>query len=330
MKAVVCKEHGPPEKLVLEETQSRPLADGELRVAIHAAGVNFPDTLIIQNLYQFKPELPFTPGGEFTGVVTEVADDVTTHSVGDRVVCMQLTGGFADEAVLPAASCMPVPGGLDMVTAAGVTMTYGTSLYALKNRAKLQPGETLLVLGAAGGVGIAAVELGKLMGARVIAAAGSDEKLAFCRERGADEVINYDSEDLKQRTKDLTGGKGADVIYDAVGGDYFDKAIRAINWEGRMLIIGFASGRIPELPVNLALLKGCQVVGVFWGSFTMREPEANAANMAQLGEWYSSGALNPHVCEQVPLERAGEALRMILDRKARGKVVLVTDNIEAA
>ena len=324
MKAVLCKEYGPPETLVVEEVESPPLAPGQVRIAVHACGVNFPDTLIIQNKYQFKPELPFSPGGEVAGEIIEVGADAEGVAVGDRVIAMVLCGGYAEELCTEATSVMPIPNGMEYTTAAGFTMTYGTSLYALKQRGHIQPGETLLVLGAAGGVGLAAVELGKVLGARVIAAASSEDKLALCREYGADETINYVEENLKERTKELTGGKGADVIYDAVGGDAFDQAIRCINWEGRLLIVGFASGRIPELPVNLALLKGCQIVGVFWGAFTMREPQENAANLAELGRWFEEGKLKPHVCATYPLERSAEALQQILDRKAKGKIVLTT------
>ncbi len=323
MKAVLCKEYGPPESLVVEELPSPPLEPGQVRLRVRACGVNFPDTLIIENKYQFKPPLPFVPGGEAAGEVIEVASGVSTVSVGDRVIAMVLCGGYADELVADVSRVMPIPEGMDDATAAGFTMVYGTSHYALKQRAELRPGETLLVLGAAGGVGLAAVELGKLMGARVIAAAGSADKLQLCKEYGADELIDYSKESLKDRTRELTGGIGADVIYDPVGGDLFDQAIRAINWKGRMLIVGFASGRIPELPVNLALLKGCQVVGVFWGAFTAREPEVNAANLAELGRWFSEGKIRPHVSASYPLEQAPQALRAILDRKAKGKIVLV-------
>lgn len=325
MRAVVCKQFGPPETLVVEEVPSPPVGAGQVRVAVHACGVNFPDTLIIEDKYQFKPPLPFTPGGEVAGEVVEVGEGVSKSRVGDRVIAMVGWGGFAEELVVEETRIMPVPGGMDWVTAAGFTMTYGTSIHALEQRAALAPGETLLVLGAAGGVGLAAVELGHRMGARVIAAASSEEKLALCRRYGAAETVNYSTESLKDRVKELTGGAGADVIYDAVGGDFFDQAIRCINWRGRLLVVGFASGRIPQLPVNLVLLKGCSVVGVFWGAFTFREPETNAANLAKLGKWYESGRIQPHVCATYPLERAPEALRAILARKAQGKIVLTTD-----
>jgi NADPH2:quinone reductase len=324
MKAIVCKEFGPPERLVLEDVEPAPLGAGQIRIAVHACGVNFPDTLIIENKYQFKPPLPFTPGGEVAGEVVEVAAGVNRTRVGDRVIAMVGWGGFAEEIVVDEARAMPVPDGMDLVTAAGFTMTYGTSLHALRQRAELRSGETLLVLGAAGGVGLTAVELGALMGARVIAAAGAHDKLDLCRRYGAAETIHYGDENLRDRVKDLTGGAGADVIYDPVGGDYFDQAMRCINWRGRLLVVGFASGRIPQLPVNLALLKGCSVVGVFWGAFTAREPEANAANLVQLGRWYEEGKISPHVSITYPLERAADALSAITARKATGKIVLTT------
>jgi NADPH2:quinone reductase len=324
MKAVLCKRFGPPESLVIEDVPSATLGAGQVRIGVHACGVNFPDTLIIQDKYQFKPPLPFTPGGEVAGEVIEVGPGVTRLKVGDRVIAMVGWGGFAEELIVEANRTMPVPRGMDLVSAAGFTMTYGTSYHALEQRARLQPGETLLVLGAAGGVGLAAVELGRLMGARVIAAASSAEKLALCREYGADHTVNYDAEPLKDRVKELTGGQGADVIYDAVGGDYFDQAMRCINWNGRLLVVGFASGRIPQLPVNLVLLKGCSIVGVFWGAFTGREPDLNARNLSTLGEWFEDGKLKPHVCRTYPLERAADALNDIIKRQARGKIVLTT------
>jgi NADPH2:quinone reductase len=324
MKAVMCKKFGPPESLVIEDVPVAAVGTKQVRIGVHACGVNFPDTLIIQDKYQFKPPLPFTPGGEVAGEVIEVGAGVTRLKVGDRVIAMVGWGGFAEELVVDEERTMPVPRGMDLVTAAGFTMTYGTSYHALEQRARLSPGETLLVLGAAGGVGLAAVELGRLMGARVIAAASSAEKLAICREYGADETVNYDAESLKDRVKELTSGQGADVIYDAVGGDYFDQAIRCINWKGRLLVVGFASGRIPQLPVNLVLLKGCSIVGVFWGAFTGREPDVNARNLQKLGHWYEEGKLKPHVCKTYPLERAAEALNDIINRKAKGKIVLAT------
>jgi NADPH2:quinone reductase len=324
VKAVVCKRFGPPETLVVEEVATAPLAAGQVRIAVYACGVNFPDTLIIENKYQFKPDLPFTPGGEVAGVVTEVDPSVERVRVGDRVIAMVGWGGYAEELVVEASRTMPIPDGMDFVTAAGFTMTYGTSYHALAQRAQLRAGETLLVLGAAGGVGLAAVELGRTMGATVIAAASSAEKLELCRHHGAALTVNYAEEKLKDRVKELTGGQGADVIYDPVGGDFFDQAIRCINWKGRILVVGFASGRIPELPANLALLKGCSVVGVFWGAFTFREPETNAANLVELGRLFARGEINPYVSATYPLEQVAHALGDITSRKATGKIVLTT------
>jgi len=324
MRAVLCKQFGPPESLVIEEIPAPTLSAGQVRIRVEACGINFPDTLIIENKYQFKPSLPFSPGGEVAGVISEVGEGVTDWKKGDRAIVMCGWGGFVEEMVVDPARLMRTPADMDSVTAAGFTMTYGTSHYALKDRANLQPGETLLVLGAAGGVGLAAVEIGKAMGARVIAAASSDEKLEVCRRHGADECIQYERESLKDRVKELTGGAGADVIYDPVGGDLFDAAFRTIAWEGRYLVIGFAAGRIPQLPINLVLLKGCQVVGVFWGSFTARDPERNQRNLAELAEWCSQGKLHPLVSATYPLEDAATALRSMLERKVTGKVVLVT------
>jgi NADPH2:quinone reductase len=324
MKAVLCKQYGPPESLVVEEIPSKPLGKGEVRVALHAAGVNFPDVLIIQGKYQFKPQMPFSPGGEAAGEVTEVGEGVTGYKPGDRVIVMCGWGGFADELVIGQDRIIKMPPSMDYATGAAFLMTYGTSHHALKQRAQIKPGETLLVLGAAGGVGLAAVELGKVMGARVIAAASTDEKLELCRKYGADEVINYSREKIRDRVKELTGGKGADVIYDPVGGDAFDEAIRCINWEGRLLVIGFASGRIPQLPANLALLKGCQIVGVFWGDFTRREPELHRENLAEMMRWFEEGKLHPHISATYRMDQAADALNDMINRKVQGKAVLLT------
>jgi len=295
-----------------------------VRIAVAAAGVNFPDTLIIQGLYQFKPPPPFAPGGEVAGRVVEVGASVTSVSVGDRVVGFTTWGGFSEEVVCHAAAVAPIPDDMDDITAGGFTLTYATSHHALKQRGRLKPGETLLVLGAAGGVGVTAVELGKLMGATVIAGASTDAKLEVARKQGADHLINYETEDLKARVKELTNGRGADVVYDPVGGDYTDTAIRCTAWEGRMLVVGFASGAIPRLRANLLLLKGCQAVGVFWGDFVRRDPAAHRANMIELMGWHAAGKLRPYVSEVMPLERASEALRRIMDRQAVGKIVLTT------
>jgi NADPH2:quinone reductase len=322
MKAVLCKAFGPAETLVLEEVASPEAKKNEVLLQVHAAGVNFPDTLIIEGKYQFKPPFPFSPGGEAAGVVTAVGEKVSHLKVGDRVMALTGWGSFAEEVAVPGYNVMPIPASMDFASAAAFGMTYGTSMHALKQRANLQPGETLLVLGASGGVGLAAVEIGKAMGAKVIAAASSAEKLEVARAAGADELINYSESNLKEEVKRLTGGQGADVIYDPVGGDLFDAAIRSIAWNGRLLVVGFASGRIPELPVNLALLKGAAVVGVFWGSFAQRQPQDNAANFQQLFAWHAEGKLKPLVSQTFPLEQAGEAINTLGQRKAVGKVVV--------
>jgi NADPH2:quinone reductase len=322
MKALVCVEHGPPEKLVLQDLPVPEPASGQVRIRVHAAGVNFPDTLIIRNLYQFKPELPFSPGGEAAGVVDAVGEGVSHVRPGDRVIAMTGHGAFAEMLLAPAHAVIPMVGDMPFDVAAGFTMTYGTSHHALKQRARLQPGETLLVLGAAGGVGLAAVELGRLMGARVIAAASSDEKLALTRDYGADATINYATEELKERVKQLTGGHGAHVIYDPVGDRFAEPAFRAIAWDGRYLVVGFAAGEIPRLPLNLPLIKGASIVGVFWGAFTLHEPATHAENMKELLAWYAQGRLKPHISARFPLERGAEAIAMLMERKAKGKVVI--------
>lgn len=322
MKAVLCKAFGPAETLVLEEIASPEAKKNEVLIDVHAAGVNFPDTLIIEGKYQFKPPFPFSPGGEAAGVVTAVGEKVSHLKVGDRVMALTGWGSFAEEVAVPGYNVMPIPASMDFASAAAFGMTYGTSMHALKQRANLQPGETLLVLGASGGVGLAAVEIGKAMGAKVIAAASSAEKLEVAKAAGADELINYSESSLKDEVKRLTGGQGADVIYDPVGGDLFDAAIRSIAWNGRLLVVGFASGRIPELPVNLTLLKGAAVVGVFWGAFAQRQPQDNAANFQQLFAWHAEGKLKPLVSQTFPLAQAGEAINTLGQRKAVGKVVV--------
>jgi NADPH2:quinone reductase len=319
----VCKEFGPPERLVIEDLPSPSPGPRQVVVDVRACGVNFPDVLLIQDKYQFKPPLPFSPGGEVAGVISAVGAAVTGLVPGARVLASTGWGGFAEEVAVDADRVVPIPDAMDFVTASAFLFTYGTSHYALKDRAHLAAGETLLVLGAAGGVGLAAVELGKLMGARVIAAASTDDKLAVCREHGADATINYGAEDLKERVKDLTGGAGADVVYDPVGGALAEQALRATAWEGRFLVIGFAAGEIPRIPLNLVLLKGCQVVGVFWGAFTGREPARNRANIDELLRWYAEGRLRPHVSATYPFERVAEALNALAERRVKGKVVLV-------
>jgi len=325
MRAVVCKEFGPPENLVVEEVDDPVAAAGQLVVEVKAAPVTFPDTLMLEDKYQFKTGLPYIPGTEGAGLVVEVGEGVEGWSVGDRVVGgLGTTGAFAEKIVIPAKNARHLPDGVAFDVVTGLNYAYGTTLYGLKYRADLQPGETMLVTGAGGAVGLSAVEIGKLMGARVIAAASSDEKLDLCRERGADEVINYSTEDLKTRAKELTDGNGVDVIYDCVGGDKAEAALRAIAWEGRFLVIGFTAG-IPAIPLNLTLLKSCQIVGVFYGAMTAREPEKSAAISDQLIQWVADGDLAPHVSAHYPLEQVGEALRAMIDRKAAGKLV-VTPN----
>lgn len=324
MKAVLCKAFGPAETLVLEEIASPTIKKNEILLDVHAAGVNFPDTLIIEGKYQFKPPFPFSPGGEAAGVISEVGEKVSHLKVGDRVMALTGWGSFAEQVAVPGYNVLPIPPSMDFNVAAVFSMTYGTSMHALKQRANLQPGETLLVLGASGGVGLAAVEIGKAMGARVIAAASSADKLAVAKAAGADELINYSEASLKDEIKRLTDGNGVDVIYDPVGGDLFDQAVRGIAWNGRLLVVGFASGRIPELPVNLALLKGASVVGVFWGSFAQRQPQDNAANFQQLFTWYAEGKLKPLVSQVYPLEQAAQAINDLGQRKAVGKVVVQT------
>jgi NADPH:quinone reductase len=322
MKAVLCKEFGPPESLVVEEVAEPAAGPQQVVVDVKACAVNFPDVLIIQNLYQFRPPLPFSPGAEIAGVVSAVGSGVDHVSIGDRVFASTGWGGLAEKIAVGADSLIPIPDGIEFGPASSFLYAYGTSHYALKDRARLQPGESLVVLGAAGGVGLAAVELGALMGANVIAAASSDDKLELCRAYGAAETINYATEDLKTRIRELTDGGGADVVYDPVGGPYSEPALRATAWEGRFLVIGFAAGDIPAIPLNLTLLKGCEIVGVFWGSFVMRDPEHHRRNVEELVGWWRAGKLRPHVSSTYPLDRAAEAIRELADRKAKGKVVV--------
>ena len=322
MKAVLCKAYGPPETLVFEEVDPPVPGPGEAVVSVKAASVNFPDVLIIENKYQLKPPLPFSPGSELAGVVSAVGDGVTAFSPGDRVMAITGYGAFAEAVKTDARRLLGVPAGMDFATAAAFGLTYATSEHALVDRGALKAGETLLVLGAAGGVGLAAIEIGRILGARVIACASTDDKLAVCREHGADETINYATEDLRDRIKALTGGNGADVVYDPVGGSYTELALRSIAWRGRLLVVGFAAGEIPRIPLNLTLLKGCSIVGVFWGDFARREPEHFAEAMARLGGWYAEGRLKPHISATFPLDRAADALALMAARKATGKVVL--------
>ena len=322
MKAVLCKAYGPPDSLVVENVPSPKPSDGQVLIDVKAAGVNFPDVLIIQNKYQLKPPLPFSPGSELAGVVKSVGDGVTRWKPGDPVMAITGYGAFAEEVLVDVNRLLPIPTGMDFVSAAAFGLTYATSEHALCDRGELKAGETLLVLGASGGVGIAAIEIGKVLGARVIACASTDDKLAVCREHGADETINYATEDLRERIKAITGGKGANVVYDPVGGTYTELALRSIAWRGRLLVVGFAAGDIPKIPLNLTLLKGCAIVGVFWGEFTRREPQQFLAAMDKLGRWFAEGKLKPHVSKTLPLERAADALELMAGRNVKGKVVL--------
>ena len=324
MKAVVCKQFGPPESLVIEDLPSPHAGPGEAVISVKAASLNFPDVLIIQNKYQFKPPLPFSPGSELAGVVKEVGAGVSGFKPGDKVIAFTTYGAFAEEVKTEAARLLPLPQGMDFVAGAAFLLTYGTSDHALRDRAALRAGETLLVLGAAGGVGLAAIEIGKTLGARVIACASTDDKLAVCREHGADEGINYGTEDLRERIKVLTEGRGVDVVYDPVGGAYSEPAFRSLAWRGRHLVVGFAAGDIPKLPLNLALLKGASLVGVFWGDFARREPKPFGDSIRQLGDWYRQGKLRPHVSQTLPLEKAVEALKLMAARQVKGKLVLTT------
>ncbi len=323
MKAIVCEQFGPPESLVLKDIPSPKIGEKEVLVSVVACSLNFPDTLIIQGKYQYKPELPFTPGSDIAGVIKEVGSRVKHLSVGQEVIGFVPHGGFAEELAAPSKAIFPKPPQMDAAIGASFLMAYGTSYHALKNRAQLKPGETLVVLGASGGVGIAAVEIGKQMGAKVIACASTDEKIAFCKSHGADEGINYQTEDLKKRIKDLTDGKGADVIYDPVGDRFSEPALRATAWEGRYLVVGFAGGEIPKIPLNLPLLKGCSIVGVFWGSWAMQFPNENLQNTMELMQWLSEGKLKPHIHKKVSIEHTSEAMQEMIDRKVKGKVVVL-------
>ena len=322
MKAVLCKAYGPPASLVFEQVASPVPGPGEAVISVKAASVNFPDVLIIENKYQLKPPLPFSPGSELAGFVKAVGDGVTHLRPGDRVMAITGYGAFAEEVKTEARRTLAIPPGMDFATAAAFGLTYATSEHALVDRGALKAGETLLVLGAAGGVGLAAIEIGRILGARVIACASTDDKLAVCRAHGADETINYATEDLRERIKALTGGTGADVVYDPVGGPYTELALRSIAWRGRLLVVGFAAGEIPRIPLNLTLLKGCSIVGVFWGDWARREPAHFVGAMARLDRWYAEGRLKPHISATFPLERAADALILMASRQVTGKVVL--------
>ncbi|MAT94939.1 MAG: NADPH:quinone oxidoreductase [Halioglobus sp.] len=323
MKAVVCHEHGLADKLVLETNWADPdIGEHDVLIEVKAAGLNFPDVLTIQGKYQMQPPMPFIPGGECSGVVTAVGDKVTRHKVGDEVISMGSSGAFCQQISVNEFAAFPKPRALSFEQAAGISITYFTTYHAFKQRADLQPGERLLVLGAAGGVGTSAVELGKQMGAHVTACASTDEKLEICKQLGADELINYSDIDLKATLKEASGGQGYDVIYDPVGGDYAEPAIRNLAWKGRYLVIGFASGPIPSIPLNLALLKGAAIVGVFWGRFAGEEPEVNLQNIAELTELFEAGKISPLVTDCFPLERYEDAFNCMIERRARGKVII--------
>ena len=323
MKSVLCRQFGPPEALVVDDIPWPTAAPGKVVIDVKACGVNFPDTLIIEGKYQFKPEFPFAPGGEVAGIVREVGEGVSHLKPGANVFALTGWGGFAEGVVADAYKTFPMPPGMDYNTAAALMYTYGTSYHALKQRANIQPGETLLVLGAAGGVGLAAVTLGKLMGARVIAAASTDEKLALCRKFGADETINYTTRPLREALAELVGKKGVDVVYDPVGGDLAEPALRSMAWGGRYLVVGFAAGPIPALPFNLPLLKGCSIMGVFWGAFAEKQPKDSAQNIRELLGFWQHDKLVPHIHATYPLEQAADALNDMLGRKVMGKVLVV-------
>jgi NADPH2:quinone reductase len=323
MRAVRCHELVGPAGLRVDEVPDPTPASGEIVFDVRAAGVNFPDILITQGKYQFKPSVPFVPGGEASGVVSAVGAGVTAYKPGDRVVASMLHGGFAEKVCVPQETVLRLPDAVSFEVGAATLLTYGTTMHALVDRAQLKEKETLLVLGAAGGVGVAAVELGRLLGARVIAAASTDAKVAFAREHGASDGINYAREDLKDRAKTLTGGKGADVIYDPIGGPYAEPALRSIAWEGRYLVIGFAAGEIPKIGLNLVLLKGCQIVGVYWGMFSMRDPAKNRANCEKVLSWVADNKLAPHVDAAIPFDRAKDALERLARREVTGKLVLL-------
>jgi len=323
MKAVLCRAWGEPETLSFEEVPPHPIGPRDARVRVHACGVNFADTLMVAGKYQVRPEFPFTPGLEASGIVTELGAEVLHLRLGQRVLAVLRFGGaYAEEIVLNADAVVPIPERMDFVTAAAFPVAYGTSHFALTHRGNVKSGETLLVLGAAGGAGLTAVEIGKQLGARVIAAAGGPEKLAVARDHGADELIDYRTQSIRDRVREMTGGLGADVVYDPVGGDAFDQAIRAVNWEARMLVIGFAAGRIQQVPANLILVKNISVIGVVWGAQAARDPVLVSRNLAELLRWWDEGRLHPVVAKTFRLAEAGTAMQALLSRRHAGKIVL--------
>ncbi len=322
MRAVLVRSYGPPPQLTVEEVAAPALKPGHVRLRVHAVGFGFPDALMVAGKYQVKPEVPFTPGSEVAGVVTEVASDVKSVQVGARVLASAGQGALADECIVNAATLIPLPESMSMTAAAGFLVNYGTTYHALVQRANLRAGETLLVLGAAGGVGLTAIEIGKALGAKVLAAASSDEKLALAKQHGADAVFNYTTENIKAKVMEFTGDRGIDVAYDPVGADYAEQVVRSMGWNGRYLVIGFAGGKIPAIPLNLPLLKGCSLVGVFWGAHTRREPEIHAQNLKDLFKLFEEGKIKPHVSEMRGLERFSDAIELLNGRKATGKVVI--------
>ena len=322
MKAIVCNQFGLPNTLGYTDVETPQPKEGEVLISVKACSVNFPDTLIIQGKYQFRPAFPFSPGSDIAGIVEKLGENVQHLKVGDTVVGFVPFGGFAEKAIVKAKDCFPKPKGMSMVHASAFLLAYGTSYHALKDRANLQKGETILILGASGGVGLTALELAKLMGAKVIAAASTNEKLELCKQFGADEVINYTTESLKDRVKEITNGKGVDVIYDPVGGHFSELALRAIAWKGRHLVIGFANGEIPKIPINLTLLKGASIVGVFWGVFAQKEPKKSLENIQQLLTWFVKGELKPHIDKVYALQNAPKALEDMMQRKTKGKIVI--------
>jgi len=322
MKAILCSQYCGPDELVLAEVPDPVPAAGEIVIAIKAAALNFFDLLMIQGKYQIKPPFPFSPAAEVAGVVESVGPGVTEFKAGDRVVASCGHNGAREKIAVPALQAVKIPDGLDDDRAAGIIITYGTALHALEDRAEPKPGETLAVLGAAGGTGVAACELGRLMGLKVIACASSDEKIAFARAHGAEIGLNYTTEDLKEGLKRLTGGKGVDIVFDPVGGSLAEAAIRSMAWEGRFLVIGFAAGEIPKIPLNLALLKGCDIRGVFWGAWAKLHPERNRANLQKLVQWAAEGKISSHVDRVFPLAQTAQALKVLAGRQAMGKVIL--------
>ena len=322
MKAIICETLGPPSNLQYKEVPNLEPGPKQVVISVKACAVNFPDTLIIQGLYQMRPDLPFSPGSDIAGVIKSVGSEVKRFKAGDEVFGVVPYGGMAEEVLSTTKNIFPKPEAMSFPIACSFLYAYGTSLHALKDRALLQEGETIAIMGASGGVGLAAVDIAKKLGAKVIACASTDEKLDLCKEYGADQTINYTTEDLKSRIKELTDGKGADVIYDPVGGDYSEPALRAMAWRGRYLVIGFAAGAIPKIPLNLALLKGCAITGVFWGRFTQEEPQNNLANSLQIMKWFEAGKIKPHIHKMYPLEEASKALEEMMGRRVKGKVIV--------